>query len=300
MRRVFLWILASSSALGAGQGGATLRPDPPVECSACAEWNAPHEPFRVFGNTYYVGPAGLSAVLITSDAGSILVDAGLPQSAAVVDANIRTLGFRTEDIRLIVSSHEHYDHVGGLAALQRVSHAVVAASPPAARALQQGYPTAEDPQHESGKRVRFAPVANVRTVADGEVLRVGPLAISAHFTPGHAPGATTWTWRSCEGARCVDLVYADSLTAVSDDGFRFSGDGKRPSIVHTFRRSIAAVEELPCDVLLLPHPGFIDVPGKLARRRDGGENPFIDSGACRAFAASARKRLDERLAAERK
>lgn len=132
----------------------------------------PHEPFRVYGNTYYVGVAGLSAVLITTDAGLILLDGALPQSAPLIDANIRTLGFKTEDVRLIVNSHAHFDNGGGIATLQRVSGATVAASEPGARAIQQGFPTADDPQYESGRKsFPIAPVKSVRVVRDGEELR---------------------------------------------------------------------------------------------------------------------------------
>ena len=108
---------------------AQLQPDPPKECDDCAEWNRPLAPFKVFGNTYYVGTDGLSALLVTDDQGLILLDAALPQSAPIIDQNIRTLGFRTENIRIIVNSHAHYDHAGGIAALQRFSKATVAASP---------------------------------------------------------------------------------------------------------------------------------------------------------------------------
>src|SRR4051812_312909 len=84
-----------------------------TECPSCAAWNAPNTPAGLFGNTYYVGTRGLSALLITSDAGHVLIDAGLPESAAPIMANIRALGFRVEDIKLIVNSHAHYDHAGG-------------------------------------------------------------------------------------------------------------------------------------------------------------------------------------------
>src|SRR5215210_4899839 len=111
------------------QGTRALVPDPPSTCSDCAEWNAPQEPFRLFGNSYYVGPAGLSSVLITSAEDLILLDGALPQSAAVIDAHIRALGFDTEKIRVIGNSHAHYDHAGGIAALQRATGAAVLASP---------------------------------------------------------------------------------------------------------------------------------------------------------------------------
>jgi metallo-beta-lactamase class B len=255
----------------------------------------------VFGNTYFVGTAGLSAVLITSDDGAVLIDGGLSQSAPIIDANIRTLGFRTEDVRLILNSHAHFDHAGGIAALQRHSRAVVAAGAAGARALQRGEPTPDDPQFGFGREAnRFPVVRKVRGVRDGEVLRVGDLAVTAHLTPGHTPGSTTWTWRSCEGLQCLNMVYADSVTALSAPGFRFTGEGKEASIVESFRRSLATIEQLPCDILLTPHPASSGLDQKLQRRAAQPEtNPFIDGNACRAYAAEGRKALERRIAEEK-
>ena len=277
--------------------GAPLQPDPPKVCEKCDAWNRKQEPFRVFGNTYYVGVAGLSAVLIASDKGHILLDGDLPQSAALIGENIRALGFRLEDVRLIVNSHTHFDHAGGIAALQRASGAVVAASPLGARALEQGGPLPDDPQYGLGQELMgFRPVKAVRVVTDGETLRAGELAITAHFTPGHTPGGTTWTWRSCEEARCLAIVYADSLNAVSAPAFRYT---QVPGLVDAFRRSIATVENLPCDVLITVHPEFAALSGKLQRRTAGAtENPFIDAQACRVYAANAARSLDRRIAEE--
>lgn len=288
-----------SVLLTVAQTSSTLRVDPPIACGSCAEWNRPQEPFKLFGNTYYVGVEGLSAMLIASDQGLILLDAALPQSARLIDANIRRLGFRTEDIRLIVTSHAHYDHVGGVAAFQRASGAAVAASPSSARALESGFPTPDDPQVAFGETNRFAPVKPVRVIADGEVLRVGPLAITAHFTPGHTPGSTTWSWQSCEAGRCLNVVYADSLNAVSHDSFRFSGDTSRPSLFPTFRKSIETVGALACDIVVAVHPGFTDLAGKLKRRAAGAAiDPFINAQGCRSYAADAMTRLDARAAQE--
>lgn len=277
-----------------------------ADCAvAQVDWNTPQEPVRVFGNTYYVGTTGLTAVLITSDGGHILIDGGLPQSAPLIEANIRAVGFTPRDVRLILNSHEHYDHAGGIATLQRASGGRVAASPAAARALMQGHPVRDDPQYRSGLEERYPPVKTVETISDGTTLKVGSLAVTAHFTPGHTPGATSWSWRSCEDGRCVAIVYSDSLTAVSDDEFRFSGDASHPSIVDQFRASIARVEELPCDIVLAPHPAFINFADKAKRSKlrpdaDPYVNPFIERSPCRAFAATARKRLEQRLADETK
>jgi metallo-beta-lactamase class B len=295
-------LLSMLVVVAATPGRAALNTDRAKECESCASWNAAREPFRVFGNTYYVGVAGLSSVLVASEKGLILLDGGLPQSAALIDANIRKLGFRTEDVRLIVNSHAHFDHAGGIAALQRASGAIVAASAPGARAIENGEPVADDPQHGFGKEATGFPcVKGVKIVADGETLRVGPLAITAHLTPGHTPGSTTWTWRSCEGSRCLEIVYADSLNAISAPGFRFTGDATHPGIADIFRHSISTVGSLPCDILLAVHPSFAGMDDKLRRRKEQpGSEPFVEPTACRTYAADAAKRLDQRLADEAK
>ena len=140
------------------------------ECASCAEWNVPHAPFLIFGNTYYVGTNGLSAILVTSPQGHILLDGALPESAPQIIANIRSLGFLVEDVRLIVNSHAHFDHAGGIAELQRASGARVAATAPSVKVLEKGASEADDPQF--GVLLPYAPVANVQTVADSETQHV--------------------------------------------------------------------------------------------------------------------------------
>ena len=278
----------------------TFSSDPPHKCDSCDGWNKPREPFRIFGNSYYVGTDGLSAILIVGDAGHVLLDGGLEQSAAVIDANIRKLGFKTEDIKLIVNSHGHYDHAGGIAAMQRASGATVAASPSGASALQRGENTPDDPQFGFGKAENgFPPVKNVKVIKDSEVLRVGNVAITANFTPGHTPGSTTWTWTSCEGARCLNMVYADSISAVSAPGFKFTA---KPDVVNLFRRSITRLSELPCDIVVSTHPSATNLDAKLKKRAElkgAGVDPFIDQG-CKALAATAMKGLEARIAEEKK
>lgn len=290
----------AAAALGValmGQSGV-FRPDPPMKCSSCDEWNAVREPFRVFGNTSFVGTAGLGAVLITSKDGHILLDGGLPQTAESIDRSVRALGFKTADIKLILNSHAHYDHAGGIAAIQRASGATVASSPSGAQALERGEPTDDDPQFAFGRAANAYPrVSKVRVVADGETLRVGELAIVAHFTPGHTPGSTTWTWRSCEGERCVNLVYADSLNAVSAPSFRFTDHKER---LAAFRKSIATVANLPCDIILTVHPETSGLGDKFRRRGDKpAVDPFIDPEGCWKYAAAATTTLDKRLAEEK-
>lgn len=277
MRIILVWL-----ALFAGGSGQLVRPDPPKVCTACDGWNRPRAPYRVFGNTYYVGTAGLSAVLIAGDDGHVLLDGALPQSAALIEQNITTLGFRLADVRWILTSHAHYDHVGGSAALQRATGARVAASPSAAAVLRNGMVFDDDPQFALGPVAHaFAPVKDVQVVADREIIRVGNLTVTGHFTPGHTPGGMTWSWQSCAGNECRNIVYADSLNPVSADGFLFSRESSR---VDQFRQSIARVEALPCDLLIAVHPGFGGTDGK--------------PEPCRVYAADARDRLTKRLAQE--
>lgn len=271
-------------------------PQAPINCASCPAWNQPQAPFKVFGNTYYVGTAGLSAVLITSADGLVLLDGDLPQSVPAIVANIAAVGGDVMRIKLILSSHPHFDHAGGIRALQLRTHATVAASPRGADGLELGANVKDDPQFLIPDNA-FAPVKDVRRVADGEVLHVGSVAVTAHYTPGHTPGGVTWTWQSCEGTRCLDVVYADSLNAVSADGFRFTGDATHPNIEPAVRHSIDVVEHLPCDVLLSVHPDASHTFDKLAKRTP---EAFVDPGACRQYAADARATLDRRIADEKK
>ena len=189
-------------------------------CANCAAWNKPHRAFRIYGNTYYVGTHGLSSILITSEGGHILIDGALPESAPLIVAGIRSLGFHIEDVKFIVNSHAHFDHAGGIAELQRLSGARVAASQWSADVMNNGAAPRDDPQF--GALAPIARVARVETIKDGETLSAGAVTVTAHLTPGHTPGGTSWTWRSCENGRCLNLVYADSLTPVSADGFLFT------------------------------------------------------------------------------
>lgn len=292
--------LAISLLVSAGQ--SALRPDRSIKCSSCDEWNMPIEGFKVFANTYYVGTAGLSALLITSDQGHILLDGGLTQSAPLVAANIVKLGFKVEDIKLILNSHAHYDHAAGIAALQRASGATVVSSASGAEGFALGNAVPDDPQAGFGKAENaFPAVNNVSVVKDKDVVRVGPLAVQMHNTAGHTPGSTTWTWQSCVDGKCLNLVYADSISAIAAPGFRFTGDAKTPSRVEQFRNSIATVGELPCDIMITTHPMATDLAGKLKKRAaKPAADPFIDPQACRVLAANAMKALDARVAEESK
>jgi metallo-beta-lactamase class B len=261
-----------------------------------ADWNGPQEPFEIYGNTYYVGTAGISAVLITSAAGHILIDGGTPQAPAMIAAHIRQLGFKVEDIKYILNSHEHFDHAGGIAELQKMSGAKVLSSPAAVKVLQSGQPDKGDPQF--GDLDPSAPVANTGIIRDGDHVTLGPLSLTVHYTPGHTQGAVSWTWRSTEGGRTANMVYADSISARAAKGFRYSGNALYPNARADIERSIAVVDSLPCDVLISPHPEASNLWDRKAKQAQLGNAAFIDKNACHEYAAQARARLANLLADE--
>ena len=269
---------------------------PSTPCRDCATWNATQAPLRIYGNTYYVGVRGLTSVLIASDQGHILIDGDLPESAPKIAASIRQLGFRVADVKLILNSHVHFDHAGGIAELQKLTGAEIAASASSAKVLEAGRAGADDPQ--AGQLADIPRVNHVRAIKSGETLRVGPLEVTAHLAPGHTPGGTSWSWKSCEKSRCLDIAYVDSLTAVSNDTFLFSRNTTYPGVLKDFEQSFATVSALPCDILLTPHPQASNLWGRLESRDHGAADALVDPGACRRLAEAARKQLEDRLAKE--
>jgi metallo-beta-lactamase class B len=262
-------------------------PEFALKCKDWDDYDKPAPPVRIFGNTYLVGTCGISSILITDPAGDILIDGGTGQDADLIADNIRSLGFRLSDVKYLLHSHEHYDHVGGLAKLQRLTGAQLVASPAAAGVLNSGTAGQEDPQY--GINPAFDRAHVDRIIGDGEQLRLGNTIVTAVATPGHTPGALTWHWGSCQGGVCRQIVYADSLTPVSSKVYRFSD---HPAYLAAYRASIAKVAALDCDILLTPHPSASDMVNRLQRAQV--ENP----NACRDYAAALTKQLDDRLAKE--
>jgi len=289
-----LVLLCCSTILLAGCGPRDLEPDAATVCERCEQWNEPLDPFRIYGNTWYVGTDGLSAILIETDAGLILLDGGLPQSAPLIVANIRALGFDPHDIKAILVSHPHFDHAGGVNALQRMTNARVYTGSAGMTPLTSGHLAPDDPQFVAGSdEGSFPPVRNVQAIGDGESVTVGSVVVQAVYTPGHAAGSVTWTWQSCALGSCYDIVYADSLTAVSAPGFSFATSGAAADLT----ASAGKIADLDCDILLSPHPFFFGMYDKLERIDEG--NPFISALGCTLYAEEMLGWLEQRLAAER-
>ncbi len=259
------------------------------QCEGRDGWSDPAPPARIFGNVHMVGTCGIVSLLITSPDGYVLIDGATAQAAPGIADNIRALGFDPKDVRYLLSSHEHDDHAAGLAPLKAITGAVMVARAEAKNVLESGKITSDDPQF--GITNNYAGVKVDRVVADGEHLRLGPIDLTMIATPGHSPGSTSWTWRSCEAGTCRNIVYADSMTAISADGYRFTD---HPGYVATFRKTIARVASLkPCDILITPHPSASNLFERLS-----GAAALVDPAACAAYATKAGQNLDARLAKE--
>jgi metallo-beta-lactamase class B len=230
---------------------------------------SPIKPFKVFGNTYWVGTRGLGSVLITSDRGHVLIDGALPESVPQIRDHVRELGFKLEDVRLLLNSHV------ALRPRRRARRTAAAHRRPRRRqcggreSIRGGRIGRDDPQY--GILPPIERLKNVEVVREGQFLKVGSLIVMAHMTPGHTPGGTSWSWRSCEGPRCLDFVYADSLTPVSADGYKYTGGPMVPA----FEQAFTTLEKFPCDILLTPHPGASGMLEKLAARDGGKPDAFV-------------------------
>jgi metallo-beta-lactamase class B len=282
---VVLVVLAPFVMLTHAQGGPS-------------SWTQPQAPVRIFGNVWYVGTRGLSAILITSPGGAVLIDGAVREAADDIAKNIERVGVKLADVKLIVNSHAHNDHAGAIGELQRRTGATVAALPWSDEVLRSGQKHRADPQFES-PTTPAEKVANVKTIRDGETLRVGDIAITAHKTGGHTPGGTSWTWRSCEDKRCVDLVYADSMTAVSADSFRFTDNKTYPQAIDDFKNGTAFLRKVSCDILVTPHPEASGLWTRIEKREAGERDALIDRTQCASYADRIEAQLEKRLATER-
>jgi metallo-beta-lactamase class B len=274
-----------------------------IECDACDEWNAAAPTFKIAPSIYYVGTQGLSALLVDTGEGLVIIDGGLPQSADRIANSVQQLGFQMTNVRYLLSSHEHFDHAGGLAKLQQRTGAPVLASTIAAPFLRMGSVSPDDPQAGYGKEANYPPIAKVTGVRDGQKRRLGNVEMTAIHTPAHSPGSTSWQITRCEDAKmqtaCVTVLYADSLNPVSAPDFRFSDAKAR---VKDFRAALKKVRQIRCDVVISPHPAQSDLWPRYERSISGeGLNAFRDERGCAGpLADAAAERLRLRLGDESK
>ena len=257
-------------------GGAATAQGP-------ANWTAPTEPFRIGGNLYYVGTAGLSAYLLTSPQGHVLIDGAMPTSAKMIEANIERLGFKPGDVKVLLNTHAHFDHAGGLAELKKDTGAKLYAAAGDRQALETGtYVGSEDV-----KAFDFAPVKVDHVLKDGEEVRLGSIVLTAHLTPGHSGGCTTWTFPvKIDGVERQALLYCSTSVAANRLVSKAKGP-QYPGIVADYETTFAKLKTLQADVFLAPHAEQFGLAGKRAKLAAGEPNPFVDPGELQRTVAAS-------------
>ncbi|MEN6648308.1 L1 family subclass B3 metallo-beta-lactamase [Stenotrophomonas hibiscicola] len=250
-----------------------------------SSWLQPMAPLQIADHTWQIGTEDLTALLVQTADGAVLLDGGMPQMAGHLLDNMKARGVAAQDLRLILLSHAHADHAGPVAELKRRTGAKVVANAESAALLARG---GSNDLH-FGDSITFPPVSTDRIIMDGEVVNVGGIAFTAHFMPGHTPGSTAWTWTDTRDGKPVRIAYADSLSA---PGYQLQGNARYPRLVQDYRRSFAMVRGLPCDLLLTPHPGASNW------NYAAGSNASEKVLSCKAYADAAEKKFDAQLAKE--
>jgi len=282
MKRLAIGALIFAAMTAGAQAGIATRP----------EWSRRVAPFHIIGNIYYVGTEDIGIYLITTPDGDILIDGGLARTVPLIEQNIAKLGFKISDVKILLNSHAHFDHASGLAQLKRDSGAKFYASAADAPILERGYIT-----FGPSANYHFPPVKVDRIVKDGEQISLGGAVLTAHLTPGHTPGCTSWTTPVKESGVTHNAIFYCS-TSVADNPL--VDNPQYPTIVSDYRASFAKLRAIDADVFLAPHALFFHPQEKLKKVKPGAPNPFVDPGELHRFVDESERNFDEELAKQQK
>ena len=264
-------VLALALACGAT---AAAQSDP--------SWRQPFDPMRIVGNVYYVGTRGLSSFLIVTPGGGVLIDSGEAESVPFIRANIERLGFRMSEIRILLAGHAHFDHVGGHAALKRMTGAQVVMMEADRDALESGV------DRSAAATTGWPPVKVDRTLRDGDTVSLGGTTLTAHLTPGHTQGCTTFTTGVTENGRRYRMAFVCSVTI--NEGVHLAANTRVPAIAEHYALAFRVLRGLAPDVFVAEHPAVFDLESKAqkaAALEKGQPNPFVDPEGYRRFLTAA-------------
>ena len=257
-------------------------------------WRTPTDPFHIVGPIYYVGTSGISVYLITTPAGHILLNGAIPGTALLIEASIRKLGYKPEDIRILLISHAHFDHVGTLADLQKLTGAKVEVMQQDVDLLKSG--GALDYLWANDARFHFPPVTADVALHDGDTVSLGGVTLTAHLTPGHTPGTTTWVTTVEDGGRSYVVAFPDGTNL--NPGTRLVSNPSYPGIADDYRHTFSVLESLHPDIFLSYHPEFFDLTGKRARMGSEGVHAWVDPEGYKRQIAAKKAVFEEWIAKE--
>lgn len=255
------------------------------------DWNQPFKPFQIIGNIYYVGTKGLACYVIKTNAGLILLDTALQESGPQVRANIEALGFKLKDVKIMLSSHAHFDHVAGHADMKAATGAKVYAMKADVEILESGGKKGFHPI-----KPFYKPVKVDKQLKDGDTVRLGDVAMTAHLTPGHTEGNTAWTMKVTENGKTYNVVFTASLSI--NPGVKMVNNPTWPGVAEAYAKSFAKLKTLPCDVFLGPHAPFFEMEEKV-KKLGTQPNPFLDAQGLRSFVEMNEQAYHEQIKRER-
>lgn len=257
--------------------------------------NKPVEPFKIIGNIYYVGASDVTSYLITTPKGHILIDAGFEETVPQIKANIAKLGFKLEDIKILLNNHAHYDHCGGLAEIKKLTNAKLYASPPDAPVLEDG---GKSDFWFGGDKTLFPPVKVDEILKDGQEINLGGTTLKTHFTFGHTKGATSWTMDVSENGKKYKVVFTSSVTTLD---YPLANNPKYPNIAEDFTKTFKTLGKIKAEIFLSSHGVFFDLTKKAEKFRSGATpNPFIDPNGYKRFVERMRKAFQDKFDQENK
>lgn len=285
----FLLVSAASSA--AQYPSAWLRPFPAFRMTAIALPPSSEAIPDPRSGLYYVGSQDLASYLIATPKGLILINSSLEGSVPLIQKSVESLGFRFSDIKILLISHAHNDHCAGSAEIIRMTGAKYYVMAGDAAVVESGGKA--DFQYGAEKSMRY-PSAHVdRVLHDGDTVRLGGVALTAHLTAGHTKGTTTWTMDATEGGRLLHVVIVGSPNV--NDGYKLVNNKAYPQIAADYERGFAVLNALPCDIFLGAHGGYFDLTEKYARWKNGEHNAFIDPDGYKAYIADREQAFEKEL-----
>lgn len=283
---VVLFSVTIALSLAEAQAPRSITPDLQA---LLEEFSVPFEPFHFAGNIYYVGTKELASFLFVTPVGNILLDTGMEQTVPLIRRNIEKLGFKFSDTRIIINSHAHFDHAAGDRDVRDATGAQVMVMTADADEIRRGHP-----EFELGWKA--CPVD--RLLHDGDTVSLGGTRLTAHLTPGHTKGCTTWTTTVRENGRPYHVVLLGGFTV--NEGVTLLGTASYPNMAKDFAHTFQALKALPCDIFGAQHSYFFDMEAKVARIASGGPNPFIDPAGYRKLVAEAKASYEQQLVLERR
>jgi metallo-beta-lactamase class B len=260
------------------------------------DWTEPFPPFRIAGNLYYVGSKGLANYLIATPQGHILINSDLEANVPLIEASIAKLGFKFSDVKILLINHAHWDHDAGSAKVKQLTGAKYMVMEGDVPVVESGGKA--DFQYGNDPAMLYPATRVDRVLHDGDRVTLGGVVLTAHLTPGHTKGNTTWTLAVRDGDKTYNAVIIGSPNV--NPGYRLVGNTKYPAIAEDYERTFRVLKALECDLFLGAHGSYFDLEAKYAKMKSASGNPFVDPQGCAAFVAQKESEFRSELARQKR